>query len=112
MNTCENCQWWVRITEVALVNSEFWPAGKIPGFCHNVDAFPQGFEECSKTWLDFPACPRFKAKQHWSEEAAERVFDISLANSGAVAFFGANPKDAKDKYAKIIRECAEKAGVK
>jgi hypothetical protein len=110
MNTCENCQWWKKGLRYPRdgVDAEHLVQ---TGICDNEEAFPIFYHggEINRiihvsTWFDFPACPRFKAKQHWSDKAADRVCQI-IQNEGL------NTR-TQERAGELIREEAAKAGVK
>lgn len=83
--------------------------GAYLGSCNDGFSFPQQvdnhFEQL--VWADFPACRRFKAKKHWSDIAVERILEKMREWYDRGIRIGFNEDNAQ-----IIREEAEKAGVK
>ncbi len=96
MSTCKDCDNW---SKGAL--AERAGLARAYGACGSPFAFPAlGVF----TWEDFPACDRFKPRvPHWSEKAAARIWTLCIQHS---------VPDFEGQSAKIIREEAEKAGVK
>ena len=97
MNTCENCEWW---------NAGGHDADRIPvGFCRNMDAFPtQASEFRPRTFGTF-SCNHHKPKEDWANKAAIRIQSTEMPNACTVGNWC-------NIAAKIIREEAQKAGLK
>ena len=97
MNTCENCEHWSECAKRCRSGAETQHLTRC-GLCRHRDAFALHLgDELVRTWFDFPACPMYKHKLHWSEIAAGRAFA---------------ERHNRETLAAVIREEAEKAGLK